>query len=59
MPGTFSQIYIQIVFAVKGRSNLVLSSFEEDVLQIHCWYYYQQRAKNHWRLMACRIIYIF
>jgi REP element-mobilizing transposase RayT len=28
MPGTFSQIYIQIVFAVKGRQNLVQSSFE-------------------------------
>jgi REP element-mobilizing transposase RayT len=23
MPGTFSQIYIQIVFAVKGRENLI------------------------------------
>ncbi len=31
MPGTFSQIYIQVVFAVKGRSNLILPSFEEDV----------------------------
>ncbi|MEP6728344.1 MAG: transposase, partial [Bacteroidota bacterium] len=31
MPGTFSQIYIQIVFAVKSRSNLIHSSFEEEV----------------------------
>ncbi len=31
MPGTFSQIYIQTVFAVKGRQNLVLSSFEEEL----------------------------
>ncbi len=23
MPGTFSQIYIQMVFAVKGRENLI------------------------------------
>ena len=23
MPGTFSQIYVQIVFAVKGRENLI------------------------------------
>jgi putative transposase len=29
--GTFSQIYIQIVFAVKGRNNLILPSFEEEV----------------------------
>ncbi|MEP7373835.1 MAG: IS200/IS605 family transposase [Chitinophagaceae bacterium] len=31
MPGTFSQIYIQIVFAVKGRQNFLLPSFEQDV----------------------------
>ena len=31
MSGTFSQIYILIVFAVKGRHNLVLPSFEEEV----------------------------
>jgi REP element-mobilizing transposase RayT len=31
MPGTFSQIYIQIVFAVKGRNNMILPLFEEEV----------------------------
>ena len=31
MPGTFSQIYIQYVFAVKGRENLLKKEFEEDV----------------------------
>jgi putative transposase len=31
MPGTFSQIYIQIVFSVKGRENLLLPLFEEEV----------------------------
>jgi putative transposase len=31
MPGTFSQIYIQIVFAIKGRQNLINASFEEEV----------------------------
>jgi putative transposase len=29
MPSTFSQIYIQIVFAVKGRESLIHSSWEE------------------------------
>ncbi len=28
MPGTFSQIYLQIVFAVKGRENLINSSWK-------------------------------
>lgn len=31
MPGTFSQIYIQIVFAVKGRESLIHSSWEEEL----------------------------
>ncbi|HYV95150.1 MAG TPA: IS200/IS605 family transposase [Chitinophagales bacterium] len=29
MPGTFSQIYIQVVFAVKGRQSLISKSWEE------------------------------
>jgi putative transposase len=33
MPGTFSQIYIQIVFAVKGRQSLIHESWEERLYQ--------------------------
>ncbi|MFV5684897.1 IS200/IS605 family transposase [Flavobacterium sp. GB2R13] len=31
MSGTFSQIYIQIVFAVKGRQSLINNSWEEEL----------------------------
>ena len=31
MPGTFSQIYIQIVFAVKGRQNLISNSWKTEL----------------------------
>ena len=31
MPGTFSQIFIQVVFAVKGRDSLIHSSWEEEL----------------------------
>ncbi|MCC7149358.1 MAG: IS200/IS605 family transposase [Saprospiraceae bacterium] len=31
MAGTFSQIYIQVVFAVKGRESLIHSSWEEEL----------------------------
>ena len=31
MPGTFSQIYIQIVFAVKGRENLIMDSWKTEL----------------------------
>jgi REP element-mobilizing transposase RayT len=33
MPGTFSQIYIQIVFAVKGRDSLIQKDWEERLYQ--------------------------
>jgi len=31
MAGTFSQIYIQVVFAVKGRDSLIKSSWEKEL----------------------------
>ncbi|MBA2761955.1 MAG: IS200/IS605 family transposase, partial [Segetibacter sp.] len=31
MAGTFSQIYIQVVFAVRGRSNLISSKWKDDL----------------------------
>ena len=31
MPGTFSQIYIQIVFAVKGRNNFISKSWNTEL----------------------------
>ena len=33
MPGTFSQIYIQTVFAVKGRENLLQKEWREDLFK--------------------------
>ena len=33
MAGTFSQVYIQIVFAVKGRANLLNALWREDVFK--------------------------
>ena len=31
MAGTFSQLYIQVVFAVKGRQNLIDKSWKDDL----------------------------
>jgi putative transposase len=33
MAGTYSQIYIQIVFAVKGRQNLLAKEWRDDVFK--------------------------
>jgi REP element-mobilizing transposase RayT len=33
MPGTFSQIYIQVVFAVKGRQNLLQKPWRDEVFK--------------------------
>ena len=32
-PGTFSQIYIQVVFAVRGRQSLIQASWEEELFK--------------------------
>ena len=31
MTGIFSQVYIQIVFAVKGRENLIQKDWKDDL----------------------------
>ncbi|MCH6234280.1 IS200/IS605 family transposase [Cognataquiflexum rubidum] len=31
MPGTFSQLYIHVVFAVRGRKSLILSNWEDEL----------------------------
>jgi putative transposase len=33
MPGTFSQVYIQVVFAVKGRENLIGNNWKTELHQ--------------------------
>ena len=33
MPNTFTQIYIQVVFAVRGRQNLLRKEFREEVFK--------------------------
>lgn len=33
MPGTYSQVYIQIVFAVNGRENLIGKQWREDLFK--------------------------
>jgi len=36
MANTYSQIYIQIVFSVKGRQNLILSTFKDELNKYIC-----------------------
>mgnify|MGYP003543514156 FL=1 len=31
MPGTFTQLYIQVIFAVKGRENLIANSWKTEL----------------------------
>jgi REP element-mobilizing transposase RayT len=33
MPGTYSQIYLQVVFAIKGRQHLIAPNYEAEVYQ--------------------------
>lgn len=36
MPNTYSQIYIQVVFTVKGRANLIQKTFKEELYKYIC-----------------------
>lgn len=36
MAGTYSQIYIQIVFAVKGRQNLLCKAWRDELFKYMC-----------------------
>ena len=38
MTGTFSQIYIQYVFAVKGRENLLQKPWRDEVFKYIAWF---------------------
>jgi hypothetical protein len=33
MANTFSQIYIQVIFAVKGRENLISKSWKDELFK--------------------------
>jgi hypothetical protein len=33
MPNTYTQIYVQVVFAVNGRQSLITPSFKEDLFK--------------------------
>ena len=43
MANTYSQIYIQTVFAVEGRLSLIKPDFKEDLYK-----YITGIVKNHW-----------
>ncbi len=42
MPNTYTQLYIQLVFAVKGRENLVKEVFRDELEKYICGI-----ARNH------------
>ena len=36
MANTYTQLYIQFVFSVKGRQNLIIESFREELEKVMC-----------------------
>jgi len=55
MPNTYSQIYIQIVFAVKDRLNLIQSQYREE-LHKYITGIVQNREQKMLSIFACPII---
>ena len=50
MPNTYSQMYVHVVFAVKGRSNNIPSDLKEKINQYfsnqHSNYLYQKTGRT-------------
>ena len=55
MPNTYSQIYIQIVFAVKDRLNLIPSQYREE-LHKYITGIVQNREQKCYPFIACLIM---
>lgn len=45
MANTYSQLYIQFVFSVKGRQSFILASFREELEKIICSIVMNQKCK--------------
>jgi len=47
MANTYTQIYIQFVFAVRGRENLIKESFREELEKIMCGVITRYKCKTY------------
>ena len=47
MANTYTQLYIQFVFAVKGRENLIKESFRDELEKIICGIITNQKCKTY------------
>jgi putative transposase len=45
MPNTYTQIYVQVVFAVKGRSNLIAEQNREEIEKYICGIIINKKSK--------------
>lgn len=55
---TYTQIYIQVVFAVKYRESLILPAWETELYK-YITGIVQNKNKRCWRLTECQTIFIF
>jgi hypothetical protein len=53
MANTYTQIYIQVVFAVQGRQNLIRKEHKEE-LHKYITGIVTHRARSCWPFTACR-----
>lgn len=47
MANTYTQLYIQFVFAVKGRASLIKESFREELEKVMCGIVSKHQAKTY------------
>ncbi len=47
MANTYTQLYIQFVFAVKGRENLINESFRDELEKVMCGIVTNHKCKTY------------
>jgi putative transposase len=47
MANTYTQLYVQFVFAVKGRENLIKESFRDELEKVICGIITNQKCKTY------------
>src|SRR5690606_11588327 len=47
MPNTYTQLYIQFVFVVRGRQNLIKESFRDEIEKVMCGIITNHKCKTY------------
>lgn len=54
MANTYTQLYVQLVFSVKGRDNLIKEKFRDELEKVICGIIREHKSKTYAILLRCQ-----